>query len=301
MGHSHVHEVAHFRWCIRPKTCFCEVNRYLLAGIVGLLAATAEIWIARLYAGSYGAESDAGHAYADSLFIFISAGLAFWKHYDQKRSLMIDDIGIWINSWFLIIAGVYIFFRIYAGGRLVDFAALSMLSAGAVGLIGNVAQFKSLGEKLSGEGTGTHSTTRQHVFYDILYSCSVMFAAAIILVMASGVNYLAQIFVGMLLTVIAAFVILRGGFVDYDSWKPEQKTNYWLGVAVAALVVAGLVINGSAVDVDNLIAILLSLAMIGAGISNLDDRYTKIFQRIRRHLGHEEGEHHGDEHRHHHH
>jgi Co/Zn/Cd efflux system component len=299
MGHSHSHEVAHFRWCKNPTTCFCEVNRYILAGVIGLLAASAEIWIAWMYAGSYGAESDAGHAYADSGFIFISAVLAYWKHYDKDRYLVIDDIGIWINSWFLIIAGSYILFRIYAGGRFVDFAAPSMFGAGFVGLIGNVAQFRSLGEKLTGEGTGTHSTTRQHVFYDIMYSFAVMFSAALILVMSSGANYLWQVLVGVMLVLIASVGILRLGFVEYDSWEKAKRTDYWLGVTGAVVVVSSLVINGSAVDVDNLTAILLSVLMIGAGILNLDDRYTKIVPRLRHSCGWKD-KHHHDHGNHHH-
>lgn len=275
MGHGHGHEVAHFKRCSNPEVCFCEVNRYVLAAFVGLVFATLELWIARSLAGSYGAESDAGHAYADSGFILISAVLAYWKHYDKKNLSAIDDLGTWINSLFLIVAGLYIFYRLLYGESSVAFAGTMMLAAGFVGLLGNYGQFVALGEKNLHETPDMHSTTRQHIFYDMLYSGSVMLAAAIVLVMGLKVNFLWQCLVVVILVFIVAYSILVLRIVDYEEWDNSKRIDYGLGTVVVAGLAAGLVINGSASDVDDLTAFLLALAMVTGGLYNIYGRYWK--------------------------
>jgi hypothetical protein len=273
MGHGHTHEVAHFkRWCSNPDTCFCEVNRYVLAAVVGFLAATAELRIAWFWAGSYGAESDAGHAYADSGFILISAALAYWKHYDKENLHAIDDLGTWINSLFLILAGLYIFYRLGFGETSVTFAGSAMFGAGVVGLLGNYGQFLALGEKMS-DDVDMHSSTRQHIFYDMLYSGSVMFAAAIVLIMDVETNFVWKCAIALLLVLIAAYLILK--LVNHEIWEMGQWILYAISMIVAAVTVVALIINGSKTDVDLLTAILLAMAMIMGGLYNFYARYWK--------------------------
>lgn len=276
MGHGHGHEVAHFKRCSNPDACFCEVNRYVMAAVVGLVFATLELWIARTLAGSYGAESDAGHAYADSGFILISAVLAYWKHYDKKNLSAIDDLGTWINSLFLIIAGSYIFYRLAWGETHVAFSGAMMFVAGLVGLVGNYGQFIALGEKNLHDTPDMHSTTRQHIFYDMLYSGSVMLAAAIVFIMETKVvDFLFQSIVAGLLVFVVSYFMAMAGFVNYHAWNKGKKLDYGLGTLAVALCAIGLVINGSATDVDDLTAFLLAGAMILGGLYNFYARYWK--------------------------
>lgn len=288
MGHGHAHEVAHFKSCKDPVTCFCEVNRYILAAAVGLVAATAELAIAWYKAGSFGAESDAGHAYADSLFILISAALAYWKHYDKKNLVAIDDLGTWINSLFLISAGGYIFYRLLYGERTVEFVGSMMFAAGFVGLVGNAGQFLALGEKGIVDAPDMHSTTRQHIFYDVLYSGGVIFASAIVLIMGSGAHFVLQSSVGFFMVVIAAYLVLR--VVDTEMWQPREWTMYTLFMSLSAIFVVVLILNGSTTDVDKSTAVLLAIAMIAGGLNNFYVRYW-YYPRHKKGDGHAHGNH----------
>lgn len=294
MGHGHVHEVAHFKSCKDRNSCYCEVNRYILAAVVGLAAATAELGIAWYKAGSFGAESDAGHAYADSLFILISAVLALWKHYDRKRLRAIDDLGTWINSLFLIVAGGYIVYRLLYGERSVEFAGSMMFAAGIVGLIGNVGQFLVLGEKVGGEAPDMHSTTRQHIYYDMLYSVSVMFASAVVIVMGFRINFVLQSIIGFLMVVVATYTVLR--VLDTEMWRPRDWAIYALAMSLAATLVVLLIVNGSTTDVDRATAVLLAFAMIGGGLNNFYVRY-RYYPRHRKEDSHDHDDHrHGHPH-----
>ncbi len=271
MGHGHAHDVAHFKSCRNPADCFCEVNRYIVAAVVGLIAATAELGIAWYLAGSLGAESDAGHAYADSGFILISAILAYWKHYTKRSKRKIDDVGTWINSLFLIIAGMYIFYRLIFGEAMVAFAGTMMFLAGVVGLAGNYGQFLALGEKHLEDMPDMHSTTRQHIFYDMLYSGAVMFASAIVLIMETKVNFVWQCAVGLLLVVIIAYLILR--VIDTEKWESREWAICALSMSLAALFVVVLIVNGSTTAVDSSTAVSLAFAMIAGGVRNIYKRY----------------------------
>jgi Co/Zn/Cd efflux system component len=293
MGHGHAHEVAHFWYCKDRNSCFCEVNRYVLAAVVGLVAATAELGIAWYKAGSFGAESDAGHAYADSLFILISAMLALWKHYDKGRLRAIDDLGTWINSLFLIVAGGYIVYRLLYGERSVEFAGSMMFAAGIVGLAGNVGQFLALGEKVLEDAPDMHSTTRQHVFYDMLYSGAVMFASAIVIIMGMKVNFVLQSAVGFLMIVIAAHLTLR--VIDTEAWQARGWTIFALIMSLVAVFVIILIVNGSTSAVDKSTAALLAVAMIGGGLNNFYVRYWH-YPRRRKEAGHHHDHHHNHRH-----
>ena len=266
MGHGHAHDVVHFKSCRNPADCFCEVNRYVVASVVGLIAATAELGIAWYLAGSFGAESDAGHAYADSGFILISAILAYWKHYTKRSKRKIDDVGTWINSLFLIVAGLYIFYRLVFGETTVAFAGSMMFLAGIVGLIGNYGQFLALGEKHLEDMPDMHSTTRQHIFYDMLYSGGVLFASAIVLIMETKVSFVGQCAVGLLLVVIISYLILR--VINVERWESREWAIYALSMSLVALLIIVLIVNGSTTAVDVSTAILLALAMIVGGLNN---------------------------------
>lgn len=179
MGHDHAHshDAGHFLSCVNPKTCFCEVWKYFLATLAGFFFASFQWWLATKWAGSYGAEGDAFHMFADSSFVLVSMFLALWKHYDKKHRHAAEMLGISINSAFLIFAGLAIFYRLYFMEEMHRFSGIWMFAAGMVGLVGNIAQFVILkGEE---EGLSMLSTTRQHVFYDLLYSLLVLAGAVI--------------------------------------------------------------------------------------------------------------------------
>lgn len=200
MGHSHNHGhdhgVMHFRWCKNPHTCFCEVNRYLLAMSCGLFFGGVVQWLARKYAGSYGAEGDAWHIISDGLFMFVSACLALWKHYEKDASRKVEILGGIANTVFLFLAALVIIYQVLFDHTCEAFSAGWMGVAGLVGFIGNISQYRILEEPMeekSEEEKARHvsilSFTKQHVFYDILNDIAVI-ADAIVLFFFESLRYL---------------------------------------------------------------------------------------------------------------
>jgi Co/Zn/Cd efflux system component len=179
--------VAHFFWCRHPATCFCEVNRFLSATVCGLFFASAQFWLANRYAGSYGAEGDAGHMFADSLFMFVSVFLAVWKHYDHSRTNLAEPIGIIANTIFLFGTALAILYHTYFGDEFTHFSIGWMAIAGMIGLIGNLVQYRILEDPAGGDmsSVSLHSMLKQHVVYDILNSIAVIAGAAISLIVAN--------------------------------------------------------------------------------------------------------------------
>lgn len=178
MGHTHSHALdehapEHFERCDHPSTCFCEVNRYFLATMCGLLVAFVQWWFVRNYAGSYGAEGDASHTTADSLFMFVSVFLALWKHFDKKKQLTAEKMGIVLNTAFLVIAAMFIYYRAFFSDEFTTLSGGAMFIAGMIGLVGNIGQYIVLGHAYKDE-VSLHSTTIQHVVYDIVYSVMVI-------------------------------------------------------------------------------------------------------------------------------
>jgi Co/Zn/Cd efflux system component len=273
MGHNHVHAVAHFPWCTHPDSCLCEPERYVLAAFVGVVFASLEWWISTAFAGSYGGETDAVHAFADSGFILTSALLALWKRSHVHQARRIDDIGMWMNNLSFIAAGVFILYKLVAGSPLVAFTGGAMFAAGFVGLVGNVLQFKSLGEKLEGEGTYTHSANRSHVFYDTLNSGTVMLGAGLAIVMTADVPMLLRVLASVMLCLIAALSIVRFRLVEYESWPQSRRLDYWLGVMMITGILSFVVAGGSPGDIDLVIGFTLAVAMIVGGLANLYRRY----------------------------
>lgn len=144
MSHVHSHEVVHFSWCHKRDSCFCEVNRYLGATVCGLFFAGVQWWLSTRYAGSYGAEGDASHMIADSLFIFVSVFLAVWKYYDKNHTGIAEVIGILTNTLFLFLAALFILYHVFVGEQFTRFSIGWMAIAGLVGLIGNILQYRIL-------------------------------------------------------------------------------------------------------------------------------------------------------------
>lgn len=180
MGHGHHHAAAHFSWCgiDRQDRCYCEPIRYFLSAGWGFLFASVQWYLATRIAGSHGAEGDASHAFADSSFILISAFLALFKHADREHAGNFDVAGIWVNSLFLMGAALYIAYALVFGKGFSLFSSEFMLVAGLVGLVGNAFQVIVLGETHDHQ-VSMHSTTKQHIMYDMLYSAVVMGAAVL--------------------------------------------------------------------------------------------------------------------------
>lgn len=182
MGHTHAHshDAGHFATCRNPERCFCEVYKYLLATAAGFLFAYLQWQIAVKLAGSRGAQGDAVHMFSDTAFVFVSAFLAVFKHYSKKHSHATETVGVVINSLFLFVAGGYVLYRLYAGQEFPVFSGLWMAVAGLVGLAGNAGQLYILHLFGSEEkGVSIHSTTWQHVLYDMLYSFAVVAGSAL--------------------------------------------------------------------------------------------------------------------------
>lgn len=182
MGHDHAHshDAGHFKFCTNREHCFCEVHKFLLATLAGFLFAYLQWQIAVKLAGSRGAQGDAAHMFSDAAFVFVSALLAVFKHYNKKRAHATETLGVVINSLFLFVAGGYVLYRLYAGHEFPVFSGLWMAIAGLVGLAGNAGQLYIL--HLFGseeEGVSIHSTTWQHVWYDMLYSAAVIAGSAL--------------------------------------------------------------------------------------------------------------------------
>lgn len=266
------------------------VKNYLRAGLVGFIAATLEFWLAKWRAGSKGAESDALHAYSDCLFFFFSAALELWKRYDKRRFQAIDTFGMWINNLYLISAGFYILYDVwrhfYAGQEDIPLNVWFMLLAGVIGMTGNWAQFKALGQT-SGKHDMHHSNW-SHVLSDMMNSASIVVGSMIMLVMSLPINFLLQAGVSSVLIAVYAYAAYR--FLEVSTWKPGGQAGYVFGSSVAVLAAFVLVVNGSERDIDNVIAVSMAyLAMIHVGTRNLIRRYRK------------DGNHHDHGHDHHHH
>lgn len=225
MGHDHHHShddhaddhaPEHFERCDHRDTCFCEVKRYLFASTFGFFFALWQRYIAIKEAGSYGATGDANHMLADNSFILVSAGIALWKHYDKKRQRLADRIGTFLQSSFLITAGVVVAVRTVEGG-FTTFSSGWMFVASLVGIIGSLAQFTALG-KTASLAISQHSATLQHVVYDMAFSVIAMAAS-----IATMFGHQRAIDVGVAYTLSGA-MILTG---CWNLWK------LWLGRAHA--------------------------------------------------------------------
>jgi hypothetical protein len=268
MGHAHAHSVTHFRWCTHPDSCYCEVNRYLLAGFWGVFAAMAG-WLISMRGGTYGGETNALHDFSDGGFILLSALLATFKHRYENRAQGIDDFGMWVNNLSFIVIGAYMIHKMVHAGDT-KFIGEMMFLAGLVAFIGNVVQFWLLGEHI-GSASDMHHSNRVHVLFDMMNSWAVMYGASLALIMAVEDFLVLKITSTFSLGLIGALIAIR--FVGYKDWTRGRRFDFWVGYVLLSAYMSMLVVSGTPRDMDLFIGVVLSFVMIVGGLRNIWRRY----------------------------
>ena len=264
-AHSHTcNGVHHLPWCDKEKTniCSCPWVRYVLATIFGIVAAIMQGFFAFI-AQSAEAMSDAGHALADSLAIAPVAFLAYRMVFaSSEKSYKIDRIGIIWNTVFLFGISITLFFWFYLVVSTLHYERIILSSwmfvSGIIGLIGNIYQHKVLGHDHGGD-VSTHSTTKQHILYDIIYSFLVLYGAGLIF-SAENTEGLMRIF-SMTGIILVGYILARHFFFD------EVMKNKFI-ISVVNIILIFLVVSGRGDYVDAFLTFVLAVAMFVTAYKN---------------------------------
>lgn len=177
-SHDHSHSPTHFKSCIDPKTCYCEVIR--LAGAFCILMASTglQIWVLQTFTSSFGGEGDVSHSYADGLYALALIPLLLYKRFHAGSAFRADLIGFCLNTALLLLAAAFILYRLVLGHQTMEIAPGPLAVVGVIGLVGNAGQLWVLGE-IDWDDLSNIQGVAQHALYDMANSGAVIVDALV--------------------------------------------------------------------------------------------------------------------------
>ncbi len=167
----------HFRGCLIPESCLCEMKIYAFAILVGFLTLVVQTF-GGFFSGSLSLLADSGHLLVDNLALGLNIYIAYLVRKHSHHEKKIRAIGGYLNAFLLAIIGAWVIIEaitrfgnphLILGGWMFVFAV--------IGLGGNYAQRWVLGEEAP---TVTHKSAQMHIDSDIIQSWSVILAAILI-------------------------------------------------------------------------------------------------------------------------
>lgn len=167
----------HFRGCITPENCQCEMKIYAFALLVGFITFGLQIF-GGYYSGSLSLVADAGHLFVDNIALGLNVYVVYLvkKHYRHEKR--IRAYGGYVNAFLLAGIGAWVLTEaITRFGSTHLILGWWMFIFAVIGLGGNYVQRWILGREAP---TVTHKSAQMHVDSDILQSWSVIAAAILI-------------------------------------------------------------------------------------------------------------------------
>ena len=116
---------------------------------------------------------------ADNLYMLAACMLSLWRHFDKKRKDVADVAGFTLNTVLLLIASIFILYRLWFGELTRELFPLAIGAVGVLGLIGNSFQALALGE-IDWEDASNRQGALQHVWYDAINSGAIIVGALVI-------------------------------------------------------------------------------------------------------------------------
>lgn len=200
----------HFRNCLDPTNCWCEVKHYSIIFGIGLMILIGEV-VGGIASESLALLADASHVGADVGAVIVSIIVASLVKAGRSEGV-VRTVGAKINAFLLL--GVSLGILWEAAERMKEprnIESWIMVSIATLGAIGNWVQQKILAASYDESGrTITHHLMALHINTDLYQSLGVLGAAFIIWMTGwSLVDPIISIAIGLFMSFMA-IQVLRG-------------------------------------------------------------------------------------------
>lgn len=202
---------SHFKSCITPTNCWCEVKRYGILFGIAVMILIAEV-VGGIVSQSLALLADAGHVFTDTGAILVAIVVGYRVKCGANEA-QTRKVGGYINA--LLLGGVAVWVLIEAIERFQEpreVVSWVMISIAVVGAIGNYVQHRIM--ESADENHVTHESMSLHIRSDLIQSIGVVFGGA--LIWMTG-----WVLIDPIISIVIALLMMR--------WTWELLRKLWSG------------------------------------------------------------------------
>jgi len=167
----------HFKDCVTPTDCWCEIKRYgILFGIAGMIL-IAEV-VGGIISQSLALLADAGHVLTDTGAILVAIIVSYRVKCGANETRT-RKVGGYVNV--LLLGGVAVWVLVEATERFQEpreVVSWVMISIAVLGTIGNYVQHRMM--ESADEDHVTHESMHLHILSDLIQSIGVVLGGILI-------------------------------------------------------------------------------------------------------------------------